>query len=322
MAGKINSLVIVNIKLKTINALSIIIKIYKINLLYIFKTMFNECINELQGHKRIIVIGDMHGDIKRFKNILIDAKIINNNLEWIAEPPETIVVQLGDQVDSLNRISTENWEILKDYEIIYFTEHLNKIARAKGGYCISLIGNHELMNVIGDFSYVSQNSKSDLRENLFKPGGSLAMILAKRPLILKIDDLLFCHAKFDISHLNLLKSSNKNIFYINQIWRKFLEKEKINVEDKEIIDNIIIGPPGILWNRGQNNVDETSLLFKELGITYMFLGHTLNEKIILKDNQIWYCDTGISRAFGKDNYQYLDIKNFQINVQTIREDID
>jgi hypothetical protein len=281
--------------------------------------MFNECINELQGHKRIVIIGDMHGDIRRFKNILIDAKIINTNLEWIAEPPETIIVQLGDQVDSLNRIGTENWEILKDYEIIYFTEYLNKIARAKGGYCISLIGNHELMNVIGDFSYVSENSISESRQSLFKPGGSLAMILAKRPLILKIDDLLFCHAKFDINHLNLLKSSNKTISYINQIWRKYLEKEKINIEDKAIIDNIIIGPTGILWNRNQNNIAETSLLFKELGITYMFLGHTLNEKIILKDNQIWYCDTGISRAFGKNNYQYLDIKDFQINIQTIKE---
>lgn len=281
--------------------------------------MFNECINELQGHKRIVIIGDMHGDIRRFKNILIDAKIINTNLEWIAEPPETIIVQLGDQVDSLNRIGTENWEILKDYEIIYFTEYLNKIARAKGGYCISLIGNHELMNVIGDFSYVSENSSSESRQSLFKPGGSLAMILAKRPLILKIDDLLFCHAKFDINHLNLLKSSNKTISYINQIWRKYLEKEKINIEDKAIIDNIIIGPTGILWNRNQNNIAETSLLFKELGITYMFLGHTLNEKIILKDNQIWYCDTGISRAFGKNNYQYLDIKDFQINIQTIKE---
>jgi len=284
--------------------------------------MFNECINELQSHKRIVIIGDMHGDIRRFKNILIDAKIINDNLEWIAEPPETIIVQLGDQVDSLNRIGTENWEKLKDYEIIYFTEHLNLIARAKGGYCISLIGNHELMNVIGDFSYVSKNSSCELRQHLFKPGGSLAMILAKRPLVLKIDDLLFCHAKFDINHLNLLKKYNKNIAYINQIWRKYLEKEKINIEDKEIIDNIIIGPTGILWNRNQNNIDETSALFKELGLTYMFLGHTLNEKIILKDNQIWYCDTGISRAFGKDSYQYLNIKNYQINIQTIKENID
>ena len=153
--------------------------------------MFNEYINELPSHKRLIVIGDIHGDIRRFKNILVNAKVINNNLEWIAEPPETIIIQLGDQIDSLNRTSTEEWEVLKDYEMIYFTDYLNLIARAKGGYCISLIGNHELMNVIGDFSYVSDNSNSEIRKQLFKPKGTLALTLAKRPLIFKIGDLIF-----------------------------------------------------------------------------------------------------------------------------------
>ena len=282
--------------------------------------MYSECIYELPSHNRIIVIGDIHGDIRRFKNILINAKIINNNLEWIADPPETIIVQLGDQIDSLNRMTDENWEVLNDYEMIYFTEHLNLIARAKGGYCISLIGNHELMNVIGDFSYVSENSSDDLRKSLFKPKGSLAMILAKRPLILKIGDLLFCHAKLDIQHLNLLKTHKKNLMYINQIWKNYLENEKINIEDKVLVDDIIIGPNGILWNRHENNKYNTELLFKELGVTYMFLGHTSYDKIIIKDNQIWYCDTGISRAFGKKNYQFLDIKNYQINIQTIIDD--
>ena len=223
--------------------------------------MYNEYINELFSHKRIIVIGDIHGDIRRFKNILIDAKIINNDLEWIANPPETIILQLGDQIDSLNRLTTENWEVLKDYEMIYFTEQLNMIARSKGGYCISLIGNHELMNIIGDFSYVSENSSSDLRKNLFKPKGSLALILAKRPLVFKIGDLLFCHAKLDIHHLNILKKYNKDIMYINTIWKNYLENEKINIDDKEIIDNIIIGTGGILWNRNNNNKDETNELF-------------------------------------------------------------
>ena len=281
--------------------------------------MYNEYINELSSHKRIIVIGDIHGDIRRFKNILIDAKIINNDLEWIANPPETIILQLGDQIDSLNRTTTENWEVLKDYEMIYFTENLNMIARSKGGYCISLIGNHELMNIIGDFSYVSENSKSDLRKNLFKPKGSLALILAKRPLVFKIGDLLFCHAKLDIHHLNLLKKYNKDITYINTIWKNYLENEKINIEDKDIIDNVIIGPTGILWNRNNNNKIETSELFKELNITYMFLGHTSYDKILIKDNQIWYCDTGISRAFGKNEYQYLDIIDININIKTIKD---
>jgi len=240
-------------------------------------------------------------------------------LEWIAEPPETIIIQLGDQIDSLNRTTTEDWEVLKDYEMIYFTDNLNLIARAKGGYCISLIGNHELMNVIGDFSYVSKNSSSDIRQQLFKPKGSLALILAKRPLIFKIGDLIFCHAKLDIEHLNILNKHNKDIFYINQIWKNYLENEKINIEDKEIIDSVIIGSSGLLWNRKENNKNITSILFKELGVSYMFLGHTSYDKILLKDNQIWYCDTGLSRAFGKTNYQYLDIKKNIINIETINE---
>ena len=142
--------------------------------------MYINYLNELDNAERIIVIGDIHGDIKRFKGILINSEIINNNFEWIANPPNTIIVQLGDQIDSLNRNTNENWEILNDYEMIYFTEHLNNIARVKGGRCISLIGNHELMNVIGDFSYVSENSKNDLRNKIFKPKGSLLLTITPR----------------------------------------------------------------------------------------------------------------------------------------------
>ena len=281
--------------------------------------MFNDYIYEIKNTERIIVIGDIHGDIKRFKTILVDSKIINNNLEWIAEPPNTIIVQLGDIVDSLNRNTTENWEVLKDYEMIYFTEHLDDIAKVKGGRCISLIGNHELMNVIGDFSYVSDFNKDLMREKIFKPQGSIGLILAKRPLILKIGELIFCHAKLDIEHLELLKSKKKDIFYINKIWRNYLENNRIDISDKEILDNVIIGSNGILWNRNINNIENTKKLFNELKVSYMFLGHTAYNKILLVDNQIWYCDTGISRAFGNNEYQYLDINNYTINIRTIKE---
>jgi hypothetical protein len=284
--------------------------------------MFNININEINNAPRIIIIGDVHGDIKRFKGILIESEIINNNFEWIAEPSNTIVVQLGDQIDSKNRMTEENWEVLNDYEMIYFTEHLNNIAKVKGGQCISLIGNHELMNILGDFSYVSSNSMKEdniKRKDLFKPKGSIALILANRPLIIKIKDLLFCHAKFELNHLHILKKHNKDIFYLNYIWKKYLEKNELHVEDKEIIDNIILGSNGILWNRTLNDPIETTELFKELQVKYMFLGHTALEEINLIDDQIWYCDTGLSRAFGKNNYQYIDINNMTINVKTIKE---
>jgi len=280
--------------------------------------MYFNYLNEVHDINRIIVIGDVHGDIKRFKSILIDSKIINNNLEWIAEPPNTIIIQLGDQIDSLNRVSTDDWEILQDYEMIYFTEHLNNIARTHGGFCISIIGNHELMNIIGDFSYVSKNSLDENRINLFKPKlGSISLILAKRPLVVKIKDLLFCHAKLEYKHLELLKKYNKDIFYLNHIWKNYLENNRVALEDKEIFDSIILSNNGILWNRNTNNKDDTAKLYKELGISFMFLGHTAIDHIAILDNQIWYCDTGLSRAFGTSKYQYIDIINKSINVKTI-----
>ena len=62
-------------------------------------------------NENIYMIGDIHGDIKRFKEILIDSRVINENLEWIAEPSDTIIVQLGDQIDSLNRNTNENFDV-------------------------------------------------------------------------------------------------------------------------------------------------------------------------------------------------------------------
>lgn len=267
---------------------------------------------------RIIVIGDVHGDIKRFKEVLIKSEIINGNLEWIAEPPNTIVIQLGDQIDSLNRLSNENWEVLSDFEMIYFTEHLHDLAKIKGGSVISLIGNHELMNIIGDFSYVSPQNKNENRIDLFKSKtGSLGLILAKRPLIVKIKDLIFCHAKLELNHLELLKKRNKDIFYLNYLWKNYMENGRISLEDKEIFDKIIIGNGGILWNRNINNKTETDELFKKIGARFMFLGHTALEQITIVDNQIFYCDTGLSRAFGTNKYQYIDIYHKNINIKTI-----
>lgn len=277
-------------------------------------------IYEYQSADRIIVIGDVHGDIKRFKNILINASIINNNLEWIAEPSNTIVVQIGDQVDSLNRDpNIQEWEILEDYNLLYFTNSLDNIAKAKGGRLISLIGNHELMNVIGNFSYVSNKSKFTNRYNYFMPKGTLSPILAKRPLILKIGDLYFCHAGIRKHHIDILKKYNKNLLYINEIWKEFILTGQININDKEIFDKIILDMDGILWTRDIDQDSDLESFTNEINCSYMFVGHTPVDNIILHKNKIWYIDSCISRAFGSQKYQYIDIKNNNLTIKTIIE---
>ena len=65
---------------------------------------------------------------------------------------DTIVVQVGDTIDScrpsntnncLDKIETETYGDLSVIEVIYL---INKIAKPHGGQIISLLGNHEIMN--------------------------------------------------------------------------------------------------------------------------------------------------------------------------------
>jgi hypothetical protein len=269
---------------------------------------------------RTIVIGDIHGDLKRFKNILIDAKIINNDLEWIAEPQETIVIQLGDQVDSMNRApDIQNWEVLDDITMIHFTDSLDNIAKAKGGRVISLIGNHELMNVIGNFSYVSSKSNVPNRTDYFKPTGTLSTVLANRPLVIKIGQLFFCHAGIKKQHLDLLHKYEKPVSYINEIWRQFMQTGTISVNDKELFDKLLLDMDGILWTRTVDDNDDMTTVLNTIGCEYIFIGHTTVEKVQLVGNRLWYVDTGISRAFGSMSYQYIDINNYNISVKTITD---
>ena len=270
---------------------------------------------------KLIVIGDIHGDIKRFKDILLHANIINANIEWIADPPNTIVIQMGDQIDSVNRdIGIKEWEVLADTEMLYFTNLLDKLAQSKGGRLISIIGNHEFMNVIGNYSYVSQKSINNnhiKRYEQFKPGGSLSSILSNRPIIVKIGNMLFSHAGITSNHINILNKYSKDISYINRIWKKFVQTNTVLNEDRELFNSILSDDQGILWTRNLDEIDNIKTLLKTLNCNHMFVGHTVVEGIKNIEGVLWYTDTGISRSFGTNTYQYIVIVNDTMYIKTI-----
>jgi hypothetical protein len=284
--------------------------------------LYDTTVYEYPHRDRVVIIGDIHGDLKRFKNILIDAKIINSNIEWIAQPQNTIVVQLGDQVDSLNRNPlVVDWEVLDDTEIVKFTNFLDNLAKSKGGRVISLIGNHEFMNTIGNYSYVSTKSLESIerRGELFNPKGSLASLLACRPIVLKIGELFFCHAGLKKQHLDILEKHNRPISYLNVIWKNYMLNGQVLQEDKEIFDKIILEFDGILWTREFDDLETTKANLHKLGCTFMFVGHTTVDSVKCLGGIIWYVDTGISRAYGTTTYQYIDIFDYKINVKQIQE---
>lgn len=277
--------------------------------------------HEYENTDRIIVIGDIHGDMKRLIAILTDSKVINKDLQWIADPPNTYVVQVGDQIDSSNRSpDIPEWEKIKDIETIHFTNFLDKMAMVKGGRFISLIGNHELMNVQGVFDYVSKKSSFINRHNYFKPQGNLSLILASRPIVLKIGDLIFCHAGIRKHHLDILDKNNTTIFELNNLWKKYMLNNK--VENTELFEKIILDSEnGILWTRKNDSDEDNKYVMEKLNCSYMFVGHSPNNNIQLIQSSIWYVDSAISRSFGQNQYEYLEINNYHITIKSISDNI-
>ena len=128
----------------------------------------------LPATRRIIAIGDLHGDYDKTIKSLQVANVIeikDDKIEWTGG--DTVVVQVGDQVDSCrgydgmsctNPNTTSN-DSANDLKILkLFTELHNKAQKNKTpgpGAVYSLLGNHELMNVKGDLRYLSYKNLFD-----------------------------------------------------------------------------------------------------------------------------------------------------------------
>ena len=93
--------------------------------------------------RRIVAIGDVHGELTDFDTILRQTGIINDQHKWIGGG--TILVQVGDVVDRGP----------KSRECLDLVMALERQARGQKGKVIAVLGNHEVMAMTGDLRYVS-----------------------------------------------------------------------------------------------------------------------------------------------------------------------
>lgn len=93
--------------------------------------------------QRIVAVGDLHGDYAAWIDIARDAALVDAKNKWIGG--RTVLVQTGD-------ITDRGPDSLK---IIRHLQKLDGEAKAAGGRVIVLLGNHEAMQVTGDYRYVT-----------------------------------------------------------------------------------------------------------------------------------------------------------------------
>lgn len=272
---------------------------------------------------RVLVIGDLHGDYKKTIELFNKLNLINENNKWCAKPRNTFIVQLGDQVDGGGRGLGETEGELK---LINFMEDINEQAMRVGGAVISLIGNHEIMNMIGDFRFASQKDIDEvggieIRRKIFKPGGDLFNKLScTRNVVVKIGSWVFVHAGVLPKHVLTHRAAENNVDAkivgdkwfesVNNLMRLFMQGKKSSYDPE--IQNLFLDKNGMIWDRDYGSpaptCDKWDITRKLLGVDNIVIGHTVQDNINSKcDDKIWRIDVGISRSFGTNNIQVLEI---------------
>lgn len=247
---------------------------------------------------RIIVIADVHDDLERLQIILQDAQIINNKNDWIA-PSNTVVVQLGDQIDR-KPIDKDDITGKHHFRVVKYTAYLKTIAMQSGGDFISLIGNHENNNI------------EKIRSKSF-----IQNIISKRPIVAIVNNYLFCHGGYNLDHHKILKMYHRNIKDLNDIWYKYVYNLELKADETFLLNNLILDKENsILYTRKSPSKEENQKLFRYLNIEYMFVGHQELQHLSLR-NGIWYLDQILRQAFDTNVYNYLDIHDDNITIKSL-----
>jgi hypothetical protein len=91
----------------------------------------------------LVAIGDVHGDFDDFCSILQRVGLIDEQRHWTGG--NTTLLQLGDLIDRGP----------KPRQVLDLMLSLDEQSAKAGGHLVALLGNHEMMNLMGDLRYVS-----------------------------------------------------------------------------------------------------------------------------------------------------------------------
>ena len=298
----------------------------------------------MPAKSRIVVFGDIHGDYKLAITLLKIANLINENNDWIGG--QTYLVQVGDVLDNCRPTNNKKlddcdnnsvkYDEPEDIKVFNLFTKLQTQAVKTDGAVLLLLGNHEIMNVQGNLTYVSKgdidkftnydnyknfNSGSEARKKAFSPGNEYSKILActRMPAVI-IGNFLFVHAGLSQQFTNNLNiKSRKDLYKINYNIKKWLLGliNKNNVVDivnsskySLFWDRVLGGIPHNLHHKDPQCVKNLDTVLKLFQVGSMVIGHTpqifANSEGIngTCSNKLWRVDFGGSFSFDKFDNVY------------------
>ena len=281
--------------------------------------------------KRIVAVGDVHGEFEQFAAVLRFAGMIDAKGNWSGG--QTHLVQTGDVLDR-GPDSRKAMDLLMKLE---------RQAEQAGGRVHALIGNHETMNIYGDLhdtspgefaAFRDQNSVK-LRQQYYKqhvdeiqkapppsglpafdddyrkrwesqfplgyfehrqqlgPDGTYGKWIRSHNAVIKINDMVFLHGGISPRYVATP---------ISEINRRVLAE----LEDpSKLQGSILVDEEGPLWYRGLAQGDQRALapqvetVLRNLGAARIVIGHTPVAGAVLPrfGGKVILIDVGMSRFY-------------------------
>eukprot|EP00759_Apiculatamorpha_spiralis_P004725 PhF_6_TR12878/c0_g1_i1/m.20252 len=156
------------------------------NMLASFLVVVVLCWTSTEAHE-IIAIGDLHGDFTNAVRVMKLAGLIGEDLHWIGG--DRTLIQMGDMADRGPHTHT----------LIEYFERLKVEAAAEGGEVITLLGNHEVMNMHGEVTFVAPGEMASFGGkakflDAYKPTGPYGSILVTHDCVVIRNGTVFVHA--------------------------------------------------------------------------------------------------------------------------------
>jgi hypothetical protein len=223
--------------------------------------------------ENIAAISDFHGQLELMISILTNNGIIDEQGHWTFGQGHFVIT--GDVFDRGNKVT----------EILWLLYRLEQEAKQAGGRVHLLLGNHEVMVLNADLRYLNEkylNTAIKLNkpfEKLYGKNTLLGQWLRSKPVLVKINNMLFAHGGF---HPDFAKEKH-SLHEINQVFKANLVKAELSAP-REGWGKYLHKRNGPIWYRGYFNVlgasdEEVELLLQHFSVDYLVVGHTSQQQI-------------------------------------------
>ncbi|WP_162182440.1 ankyrin repeat domain-containing protein [Lacinutrix jangbogonensis] len=228
---------------------------------------------DYNGNFKIGAVSDIHGQYDTFIKLLKNNGVIDNEGKWSFEDGHFVVA--GDMFDRGSQVT----------EVLWFLYDLEKQAEAKGGKLHVLLGNHDVMVLNGNLRSIHPKYTEIAKilempfNTLFNKGTILGDWLRTRPVLIKLNGILFTHGGL---HPNLVEKGLSMEEINTEFKQQLVASEWVKKRNK--LGDFLHRANGPIYYRGyfQGELatdEQIEELLKHFKISNIVVGHTTHKQI-------------------------------------------